>query len=120
MDTTRGEIATCMQKAYTVLSVKAAMQLLRLKSDAELADFAKNRKWTVDSAKVRFAKLRFFRSLIFVRMRSTLSQATQAPSRQFQRWSLFIRRSHTRRNWKGLCKKKKMYRAASKALDGPL
>lgn len=56
MDTTRGEIASCMEKAYKVLKVKAAMQLLRLKSEAELDAFIKTRTnahWRIDAATVR-------------------------------------------------------------------
>lgn len=56
MDTTRGEIASCMEKAYKVLTVKAAMQLLRLKSEAELDAFIKTRTnahWRIDAATVR-------------------------------------------------------------------
>lgn len=56
MDTTRGEIASCMEKAYKVLKVSEAVKLLRLKSEAELAEFAKTRSnanWRIDPTHVR-------------------------------------------------------------------
>lgn len=98
MDTTRSEIASCLEKAYTSLKTPDALKLLRIKTEAELSEFAKQRKWRVDSAKVHptFDTRTCLMSNCY---RYTLQRRVQL-SRPSQRWSSFTKPSLTQRNWR--------------------
>ena len=54
IDTIRGEIAACTEKAYAQLSVREALKLLMIESVDELNKFVSKRGWTVDPTQSYF------------------------------------------------------------------
>merc|ERR1711988_968374 len=56
VDTVRDEIAECSERAYPSISGAELQTLLMLSSEAELADFAEQRGWTISNGTVSFSK----------------------------------------------------------------
>ena len=55
VDTVRDEIAECSEKAYPSIAAKELQSLLMMTGEAQLAEFAEGRGWTIDAGTVTFA-----------------------------------------------------------------
>ncbi|KAF2445483.1 hypothetical protein P171DRAFT_462968 [Karstenula rhodostoma CBS 690.94] len=54
IDTIRGEIASCSEKAYPSIPISDAKSLLFLESEGSVVNFAKERKWIVKDGRIYF------------------------------------------------------------------
>eukprot|EP01097_Dermamoeba_algensis_P003715 TRINITY_DN2544_c0_g1_i1.p1 TRINITY_DN2544_c0_g1~~TRINITY_DN2544_c0_g1_i1.p1 ORF type:complete len:272 (-),score=70.56 TRINITY_DN2544_c0_g1_i1:70-885(-) len=56
MDAVRDQIAGCCESAYEQLSVPAALKMLKLSNQQELAEFSKSKSWSIEGNYVKFRK----------------------------------------------------------------
>jgi len=56
LQTIRGEIGSCLEKAYATMDIDEASRLLHLKSVKELQNYSKQRDWKIDGRSITFPR----------------------------------------------------------------